>query len=302
MRYNPPVIRRPRNLLAASAILLGGTGCGHIIKVDPVCEAAWSARADQVESAAKALDAEATGGEERRAAALASIGESDHRLQGLTVQYKDRESYPERVKAVVAKQKMRLSTMNAVRREPGVPLGAIRYELEIQGDYRSVVKTIAGLYDQPKVFVIDRVEVNITDVLRKWAVVKVQARVFEMPDGPLVVPPPAAPPWDVVAAHAGAPPECGAGATPPAALAARINGARASLAAKADAAADASATLSQEGVAAAHAKLGDDLVRKRDDNKAAYTSRSDELLKKAETAVAGLAELRIKPDGEPDWR
>lgn len=259
------------------------------------CLAAWKGRVETIDAATKALDDAEAGLAGRESAARAAREEIEKQLLATTVRYEDRETYPEKLKGLVAKQKMRLATMTPMKREAGKPAPAIRYDLEIQGEYKNVARTLAAFYEQPKVFLFDRVEVNITDTFKKWSIVKAQGWVYELPEAPAAVATKPAP-----VADEGAPPECEA--LPPPALAQEVAGKRAALEARAETRSRVAAMAEVEARLAARRALLADLVRRRDDNRAAFTSHSDELVRRAQGAVTLLGELRFKPTGEADWR
>ncbi len=288
-------LRMLRN--AGCAILAPGLfACSHGADRSAACVAAWNGRAATIDAATKELDDAEAGVAGREAAARVAREEIEKQLVATTVRYEDRETYPEKLKGVVAKQKMRLATMTPMKREAGKPAPAIRYDLEIQGEYKHVARTIAALYEQPKVFLFDRVEVNITDTFKKWSIVKAQGWVYELPpDAPTAV---AAQPAPI--ADEGAPPECQG--LPRPALAEAVAGKRAALEARAEARSRVAAMAELEARVAARRALLADLVRRRDDNRAAFTSHSDELVRRAQGAVTLLGELRFKPNGEADWR
>ena len=287
----------------ALGIALATSTCGKSADSSGSCARVWTARAGALDAVSKELDAAEAGIADREVAAKQRGDEVEKKLAALTVAYQDRESYPDRIKGVIAKQKMRLGNMSPMKRELGKPAVAIRYDLEIQGEYKNVAKAIAALYDQPKAFLLDRVEVNITDNYKKWAIVKAQGWVYEMPDlaaaAPVVSPESAA-----LAASIGDPgatPECD-GVTPAPASAADAEAKRTALAARRDVTKRLDALAALEARVASRAALLDDLVRRRDDNRAAFSSHSDELVRRAQSAVTLLAELRFKANGEPDWR
>ena len=279
------------------AILAPGLfACSHGADKSAACVAAWNGRVAAIDAATKALDEAEAGVAGRESAARAAREEIEKQLVATTVRYEDRETYPEKLKGVVAKQKMRLAAMTPMKREAVKPAPAIRYDLEIQGEYKNVARTIAALYEQPKVFLFDRVEVNITDTFKKWSIVKAQGWVYELPpDAPAAV---AAKPAPV--ADEGTPPECEG--LPPPPMAEEVAGKRAALEARADARIRVTAMAEVEARVAARRALLADLLRRRDDNRAAFTSHSDELVRRAQGAVTLLGELRFKPNGEADWR
>lgn len=229
---------------------------------------------------------------------------ADAKLAALTIADRDVLSYPDRVKGRVAAGKMRLASMTPLRAEAAEgalagSLKAIAYDLEVQGDYRAVAKMIAAVYDQPKAIFVDRLEVNISDEYKKWATVRARVHVY----APVAAPPsaPSAPSDAFTAATApAAPPEGCDGIESPAAQ--QVEAARAALAARAPDAAMVAELNRRAASSEAKAALAADLVQRRDDNRAAFGSRADELVQKAKDAVAGFAELRFKPNGEPDWR
>src|SRR3954462_1384781 len=176
-------LRWARRASLALTIAFAAPACGKGGENKSVaCERVWTARAGALDAAAAVFDTAEAGIAEREAAAKKNGDEVEKKLIAMTVAYQDREVYPDKLKGLVAKQKMRLANMSPLKREPGKPATAIRYDLEIQGEYKNAVKVIAAFYEQPKAFQYDRVEVNITDAYKKWSIIKAQGWVYEMPD------------------------------------------------------------------------------------------------------------------------
>lgn len=294
--------RRRANL--ALFLLFTSAGCGKGAEKEAACVAAFDARYASVVEQQRLLD-EALAGEPERTKALESAAKAvDAKLVSLTVADRDVLSYPDRVKSRVAAGKMRLASMTPLRSTAaeGALAGSLKtigYDLEIQGDYRAVAKMLAAVYDQPKAIFVDRLEVNISDEYKKWATVRAQVRVYSpvAPPGAL----PAAPAEAFTAVTSPFVPEgCASTTTDPIAL--QTDDVRATLAARAAEASAAAVMQQREAANEARTALATDLVRRRDDNRAAFTSHSDELVTKAKAAVTGFAELRLKANGEPDWR
>ncbi len=286
--------------VAFLVVSFGLVSCGPPREKVQACEAALNARLAAIQAAAAAVDSAESEGAARIAAAEQSAKAADKRLAKVTIPYKDVLSYPDRLKERIAAGKMRFVSATPLRAEGGSPLKALRYDVELTGDYRAVAKTLRALYEQPVALFVDRVEVNVTDEYRKQATVRMQVFVHEMPKPIQSVPPGKgpSPAWSAAIAKV-TPDEC-AGIS--SRLASEIETARAALEARGEAAEKARVVEDRENLAKARAALADELLAKRDDNKAAFTSRADELVEKAKTSVAGLAELRFTASGEPDWR
>ena len=297
-------MHRSRAKVALVLLVLLGAGCGKDTEKRAACEKAWGARLAALTEQQRLLDEAAVGVADRMKAVDAAAKGAEAKIVALTVAERDVLSYPDRVKGRVAAGKMRLASMTPLRAEAAEgplagKLKSIGYDLEIQGDYRAVAKTVAALYDQPKAIFLDRLEVNISDEYKKWATVRAQVRVYSPVAQPAALP--AAPPEAFIAAIAPFAPEgCESTATDPAAL--NAEEARARLAARTAEASSAAELQRREAANEARTALATDLVRRRDDNRAAFTSRADELVTKAKDAVTGFAELRFKANGEPDWR
>lgn len=288
----------------ALLFLVVGTGCGKDTEKRAACEKAWGARLAALTEQQRLLDEATAGSADRMKAVEAAAKATEAKIVALTVADRDVLSYPDRVKGRIAAGKMRLASMTPLRAEAAEgplagKLKSIGYDLEIQGDYRAVAKTVAALYDQPKAIFVDRLEVNISDEYKKWATVRAQVRVYSpvtLPATSTATPPP---PEAFVAATTPFVQE-GCDSTDPAAL--QAEDVRARLAARAGEASSAAELKGREAANEARIALATDLVRRRDDNRAAFTTHADELVTKAKDAVTGFAELRLKADGEPDWR
>lgn len=284
--------------IIAVAAFLAGCGGGAAQKQADACAAAWQGGIATAEKLAQALaDGEPLLEQRRKDAQKAAVA-AEKRLTALTIKREEAAtSYPERVKGRVVSSKMRVGTIQAMRAEQGRPLAAVRFDMELQGDYKHLSKTLKALFDQPKAFFVDRAEVNIADERKAWSLTKVQFHVFSVTESAPVVPADSGLPAAYSAALSWAPaPEC-ASTTPPAELAA----ARARLQEMEAAARAARAVEALEEIVKARVAIADDLVRQRDDDRAMWTAHSDELVQKSKTSITGVAELRFTK-GEPDWR
>jgi hypothetical protein len=288
---------RAFGILAATALLAACGGTAAQKQAD-ACAAAWQGGIAAAEDLTQTL----TDGEplldQRRKDTEKALLAAEKRLAALTIKREEAATaYPDRVKGRVVSSKMRVGTIQAMRQEPGKPLAAVRFDVEIQGDYKYVSKTLAALYEQPKAFFVDRVEVNITDERKSWSLLKVQFHVFSVTEAAPAAPADAGLPAAYSSALSWAPaPEC-ASSAPPAELAA----ARARLQDKEAAARGARAVDALDEIVKARVAIADDLVRQRDDDRAMWMAHSDELVEKSKTSVTGVAELRFTK-GEPDWR
>lgn len=239
--------------------------------------------------------------EQRRKDAEKALAAAEKRLAKLTIKREEAAgSYPDRIKGRVVSSKMRVGTIQPLRQEPGKPLAAVRFDVEIQGDFKRAAKTIAALYEQPKAFFLDKLEVNIADERKAWSFVKAQFHVYSVTEPPEAPAPPEE--WDVPAAYAAAlawapAAECAAVPAPPELAAVRARLQELDSVARATRAVEA-----LEESAKARDAIADDLVRRRDDDRAMWTAHSDELVEKSRKSITGVAELRFNDKGEPDWK
>lgn len=285
---------------AAALLTLLLAGCGPDKEKVAACQSAWDARIAAVAAQSTLLD-DAQGFDEKSVADATKAAQK--RLETLTVTHRDRDMYPERLKGVVASAHMRLGSITPTRQDPpGKALRSVRYDFEISGDYRAIAKTVAALYAQPKAFFLDSLEVNITDEYRKLATLKGTAWVYEL-DLPNESAPAAgapSPAFNAAIAKAAAPAECQG--VKDKEWAEKWEGARAALASRADQAGGAKIVEDRKAAAASLASMADDLLKRRDDNKAQFTTHADELVGKAKAAVTGLAELKFGSNGEPIYK
>lgn len=299
-RYNSRVRMTMRSLgVVIVAVALGGCGRTAAQKQADVCASAWeggiAAARDQLASltAAEPLLAQ------RKADANKSVAAAEKRLVGLTIKRDEaNSSYPDKVKGRIASAKMRVGGIQPMREESGKPFAPIRYDLEIQGEHKRFAKALVALYDQPKAVLFDRVEVNITDDRKGWSISKVQFRVFTLTEPQPAPPADAGLPAAYAAALAWTPAaDCAAAPAP-----ATIAETRAALQAKEAIARQIRAIEAIEEIAKARNTLADDLVRKRDDDRAIWTAHADSIVENAKKSVTGVAELRFNAKGEPDWK
>ena len=286
---------------ALVAVVLAAAGCdgGKAEEKAAACRAAWTERTTAIRSEADSLTAFEAEAAAKRTAIDKTAAEAEKRLRAMTVSREEAvTSYPDKMKARVVAGKMRLGFLTPTREEQGKPVAQLRFDIEVQGDYRAVAKTIAAIYDQARVVLFDRLEVNITDEYKKWSVVKGRIRLFQLTEAA----PPVTLTGGVAASYSAAlatakPAECD-GMPEAAAFDAAIAELR-----KREPAAKLKKELEERDAAAkARAAIADDLVRRRDDNRAIWTAHTDELVEKAKGSVGGLAELTFKENGEPDWK
>ncbi|HUR28100.1 MAG TPA: hypothetical protein VM509_07930 [Planctomycetota bacterium] len=282
-----------------AAVALGGCGGGAAQKQADVCAAAWDGGVTAVNGEIAVLDEAGPVLAQRKTDADKAVSAAEKRLAGLTIKRDEAlASYPDKVKGRVVSAKMRVGGIQPMREESGKPFAPIRYDLEIQGEHARVSKALAALYEQPKAIQLDRVEVNITDERKGWAITKVQFRVFTLTEpqpAPAAEP---AVPASYTAALAWAP--AGDCATAP--VPSSMTEARAALQEREAIAKSVRSVEAIEDVAKSRNALADDLVRKRDDDRALWTAHADSIVENAKKSVTGLAELRFNAKGEPDWR
>lgn len=296
----PVTIRGVRStaLLLAATVVAGCSG-GAAQKQADVCAAAWQGGITAAQETATALnDAEPLLEQRKKDAEKAAVA-IEKRLAALTIRREEAVvSYPDKVKGRVVSAKMRVGSIQALREESGKPLAKVRFDVEIQGEYKRFVKMLAALYEQPKAFFLEKVEVNIADERKGWAIVKVQFHVNMLTASAPPLPADPGLPAAFTSALAWVPAaECASHPAP-----AEMAAGRAALQEKeAVARAVRSVEVFEEAVKARTA-IADDLIRRRDDDRAMWTSHSDEIVEKAKTSVTGVAQLRFNEKGEPDWR
>ena len=279
---------------------MAAAGCAQDKQKVAACDDAWRARIAVVEAQTSALDKVAALDDK---AADAAVKAAASKIDAIAIAHRDVDVYPDRVKPLVAKAKMRLASMSATHVDPpGQALRAVKYDFEIQGDYRALPKTLAALYAQPKAFFIDKVELNITDEYRKWCSLKGTVWVYQFDP-----PPPKTAPGGVLpdgfaaaTADAAAPAEC-TGVRGDSSLPQKWQTERAALAARSEEAKGASAKRQHADDAGAWGKMAEDLVHRRDDNKALFLAHADELVNKTKASVAGVEDLKFNGKGEPEY-
>lgn len=264
-----------------------------------MCAVEWKKGVATVRAQIDALAQAEPALEQRKKDAQKALVGVEKRLAGLTIRREDAAfAYPDRIKARVASARMRSSSVETGREEPGKPLAAVSFDLEFQGPYGNISKAVAALYDQPKAFFLDRVEVNIVDERRKMSTVKARFRVYRLTEG---APKPADDlglPTAVSEALAWqAPAECDPETAPP-----ELAAVMAELQAGEPVARSLRLVEALEESVKTRGAIAEDLVRRRDDDRASWTSHSDELVQNAKRSVTGLAELRFNAKGEPDWK
>ena len=293
---------------ACAALILGCVltgavaGCdgGEARKRAEACAAAWEAGLATMGDQAATLDAAEPALAQRLRDAKKEAAAAEKRLAALTIRRQDAQrAYPDRLKARVASARMRMATVQPVREEPEKPLGTIRFSAEIQGDHRRVSKTIEALYRQPKAFFLDRVEVNILDERTRRTQLRIEFHVHHITDGMEEVPEDSgrSPSFEAALAWA-APAGCQAGED----AAARLESARAALAEREALASRVHRVERVEATVKARGELADDLVRRRDDDRAMWAAYADQLVENAKSSVTGIAELRFDDEGDPDWK
>lgn len=278
---------------------LGGCGGGAAQKQADACAAAWQGGIVAAQEQARALAEAEPLLEQRRKDAEKAAAAVEKRLAALTIRREEAAtSYPEKVKGRVVSSKMRVGTIQALREESGKPLAKLRFDVEIQGEYKRAVKTLAALYEQPKAFFVEKVEVNIADERKGWAIMKVQFHVASLTAPAPPLPPDPGLPAAFTAARAWAPAaECASYPVPQ-----EMAAGRAALQEKEAVARSVRAIEVLEEAVQVRTAIADDLVRRRDDDRAMWTAFSDEIVQKARTSVTGVAELRFNDKGEPDWK
>lgn len=292
-------IARAVACVAVPAVLSASCSGGAARQQAATCAAAWSEGVATARAQIDALvKAEGTLEQRTKDAQKASTA-VEKRLARLTIRREDAAfAYPDKIKARVAAGRMRLTSIETGREELGKPLAAVSFDVELQGAYGNVSRAIAALYDQPKAFFLDRVEVNILDERRKLSHVKASFHVYRLTEG---APKPGDDPgtpkgWNDALAWS-APAECKPESAPP-----ELEAAKAELRAKEPLAKAVRAVEVLEESVKSRGGAADDLLARRDDDRASWTAYSDELVKKAKGSVTGLAELRFDAKGEPDWK
>lgn len=264
------------------------------------CEAAWAAPIREVDAASAALDAIAADGGVREREAAAAAANARSRMRALTIRREDALGYPQKVRPLVRRGRMLFTAMTPLRPEEEGGLVRIPYDLEMQGDARALANTLRALYDQPVALTIERLEVNITDERLHRAAVKARVRVWSWRE----VPAPAETPEPAASFRAAI-----AEVAPPAACAGRASAGaaawkerRETLLGRTEEARRLGQLERREAAAAEMLRMAGDLVRRRDDDRAAWSAHADALVARARAEVTGMAELRFRTNGEPEWR
>lgn len=300
-RYNPLVRMTARGGALLAAIALGTAGCsgGVAQKQADACAAAWQGGITAVQEQTAALAEAEPLLEQRKKDAQKAAVAIEKRLDGLTIKRDEAVSaYPDKIKGRVISAKMRVGTIQPLRQEQGKPLAKVRFDVEIQGEFKRAAKTISALYEQPKAFFLERVEVNIADEQKGWAILKVQFHVNTLTEPPPAIPPEPGPPAAYSDALAWTPAaECATHPAPP-----EVAAGRTSLQEKEALARAVRAVELLEASVKARTAIADDLIRRRDDDRAMWTPHADAIVEKAKTSVTGVAELRFNEKGEPDWK